>query len=388
MKHVYIHVPFCRRRCSYCDFAIAVRRAIPGDRYVRAIRREHQLKLESADWDDEPLETLYFGGGTPSLLPSESLAKLVTYFLDFHYPPSPGVGKGGAASSSIAATGQGVEVTVEANPDDVTPAAAATWRAAGVNRVSLGVQSFDPQVLEWMHRTHDAAQPARAARTLRQAGFDNLSLDLIFALPDPLRGNLARDLQCALALEPEHLSVYGLSVEPRTPLARWVSRGSVASSSEERYAEEFLQAHEALTQAGYQHYEVSNYARPGRRARHNSSYWSGDVYAGLGPAAHGFARGVRRWNLPQWTAYERALGEGRSPEEAHEVLTDQQQRLEAVYLALRTSEGVPRAAIPEPMQAVVRDAVARGLLTTEAARIRATPRGWLVLDQLVPVLTT
>jgi oxygen-independent coproporphyrinogen-3 oxidase len=385
MRHVYVHVPFCRRRCSYCDFAIAVRRSIPAERYVAAIRREHELRRASEEWDDEPLETLYFGGGTPSLLPPQSLTELIW---EFHRPPSSGAGRGGAAWSSTVREGEGVEVTVEANPDDVAPHAAAEWRAAGVNRVSLGVQSFDHRVLEWMHRTHDAAQPALAVRTLREAGFDNLSLDLIFALPDPLRGNLQGDLDRALALEPEHLSVYGLSIEPRTPLARWVSRGTVASSSEEGYAEEFLLAHGALTGAGYEHYEVSNYARPGRRARHNSSYWSGEAYAGLGPSAHGFARGVRRWNVPQWTAYQRALAEGRTPEEAHEVLTDQQQRLERAYLALRTSDGVPAAAIPESVQPVVRDAMARGLLTTGGGRIRATPNGWLVLDQLVPVLTT
>lgn len=386
MRHVYLHVPFCRRRCSYCDFSIAVRRTIPATQYVDAIRREHSLLCAAGEWDEEPLETLYLGGGTPSLLPPESIAVLVRHF---HRPPSPRGAVGGEASPSIAWRGMaGVEVTVESNPDDVTPTSAAAWRAAGINRVSLGVQSFDPAVLQWMHRTHDVAQAGSAVRTLRRAGFDNLSLDLIFALPDALKPDFRRDLEQALALEPDHLSVYGLSVEPRTPLARWTSRGALLPTGEERYAQEFLLAHERLTQAGFEHYEVSNYARPGRRARHNSAYWTGAAYAGLGPSAHGYARGVRRWNLAPWAAYQRAVSRGRSPEEGRETLGEEERRLEAVYLGLRTSEGVDHSAIPASSSGVLQDAARNGLLEVSGQTVRATPWGWLTLDGLVARLTT
>lgn len=370
MRHVYLHVPFCRRRCSYCDFSIAVRRTIPAVQYLDAIRSEHALLRAAGQWDAEPPETLYLGGGTPSLLPPEALAELVRHFL----PP--------------AALAPGVEVTLESNPDDVTPASAAAWRAAGINRVSLGVQSFDPAVLRWMHRTHDAGQAGAAVRTLRQAGFDNLSLDLIFALPDAVQPDFRRDLERALALEPDHLSVYGLSVEPRTPLARWTSRGALLPTGEERYAQEFLLAHQRLTAAGFQHYEVSNYARPGRRARHNSAYWTGAPYAGLGPSAHGYARGVRRWNLAPWTAYQRAVSRGRSPEEGREVLGEAERSLEAVYLGLRTSDGVDLSQIPASGGGVLEDASRSGLLQVSGERVRATPWGWLTLDALVSRLTT
>jgi oxygen-independent coproporphyrinogen-3 oxidase len=300
-----------------------------------------------------------------------------------------GVVEGRALPSIVrGGEGPGVEVTVEANPDDVTEVSAAAWRAAGVTRVSLGAQSFQPGVLQWMHRTHDAGQAGAAVRALRQAGFANVSLDLIFALPDAVKPDFREDLAQALALEPDHLSVYGLSVEPRTPLARWTSRGAQLPTGEERYAEEFLLAHEQLSQAGFEHYEISNYARPGCRARHNSAYWTGAPYAGLGPSAHGYAHGVRRWNLAPWAAYQRVVSRGRSPEEGREVLSDEERRLEAVYLGMRTSGGVDRSMIPASGRGVLEDAARNGLLRVSGQSVRATPRGWLALDGLVARLTT
>ena len=375
MQHVYVHVPFCRRRCSYCDFSIAVRRALPTRGFLEAIRREHELVLLAGEWDDEPLETLYFGGGTPSLLPPEAIADLITLFR------LPAAAHSGQRISDI-------EITLEANPDDVTPAAAAAWRAAGVNRVSLGVQSFNDAVLAWMHRTHDAARAEAAAATLRAAGFENLSLDLIFALPDALRPHFRADLARALALEPQHLSLYGLSVEPRTPLARWLARGAVAPTTERRYAEEFLAAHEALTAAGFEHYEVSNYARPGRYARHNAAYWMQHPYAGLGPSAHSFGGRVRRWNVAPWAAYDRALRAGRRPEAGRERLTAEQQRMEALYLGLRTAAGIPRGLLAVPRQGIAERAARQGWLAVEGDRLRATAAGWLRLDEIVARLTT
>ncbi len=372
MKHVYLHVPFCRRRCSYCDFSIAVRRAIPAAQYVAAIKRERDLLFASGEWDDELLETLYFGGGTPSLLPPEAVEELVRFFLPPH---------------TAARKGRGVEVTIEANPDDVTPPVAAAWRSAGVNRVSLGVQSFSPAVLRWMHRTHAAGQAAKAVRALRRAGFDNVSLDLIFALPDELRPHFRRDVEKALALEPDHLSIYGLSVEPRTPLARWISAGAIVPSADERYADEFLLAHQRLTEAGFEHYEVSNYARPGLRSRHNSAYWTGEPYAGLGPSAHGFSGTIRRWNMAPWAAYERTVHQGKSPEAGRETLSEEEQSLERVYLGLRTRMGVERPLLGSEAEALLEDAVQAGLLERRGHRLRATPRGWLSLDAMVARLT-
>lgn len=364
MHHLYIHVPFCARRCSYCDFSIAVRRRVPADEYLSAIR----LELERVD-PIGPLETIYFGGGTPSLLPSDSIATLLQYIL--HHTSS---------SSSV------VEVTLEANPEDVTPEAARSWRDAGVNRVSLGAQSFDDRVLRWMHRVHDAARARDAVATLRATGFDNVSLDLIFAVPGDLERDWARDLAAAIALSPDHLSLYGLTVEPRTPLARWIARGATSAPSDDRYAEEYLLAHERLGAAGYAFYEVSNAARDGRRSRHNTAYWTGRPYAGAGPAAHSFDGRARRWNLSAWEAYRRAIVAGQSPVESEEVLTGEQGELERLYLGLRTEAGVPLTAVHHPSPAFTA-LVRNRWLIEHAGRVRCTVEGWLRLDALVATLT-
>lgn len=372
MRHLYIHVPFCARRCSYCDFAIAVRKRVPAARYVETIRREHALRREREPGWDTPLDTLYLGGGTPSLLPPGDLADLVTTF----------------------ALNSDAEVTLEANPDDVTLDAAAAWSSCGVTRVSLGVQSFHAAVLEWMHRTHDVAAAERAVETLRAAGIGEVSLDLIFALPAGMEHDFRRDLERAIRLAPDHLAVYGLSVEPRTPLARWVARGRTVLGDDEQFAHEFLLAHEILTEAGFDHYEVSNYARRlpqggSRRARHNWAYWNDAAYAGLGPSAHGFAEGIRRWNVREWVAYERVVARGNDPIEGKERLTPAQRALERVYLGLRTVAGIPAADLANPSSSrSFLAATDAGWLTTRAGRVYATPSGWLMLDALAAALTT
>jgi hypothetical protein len=224
VRHLYIHVPFCRRRCSYCDFAIAVRRAVPSDPFVDSVLAEYGMRREGEGWVPGPFETVYLGGGTPSLLSPDAIARLIDAF-----PRSPGA-----------------EVTLEANPDDVTPERAAAWVRAGVSRISLGVQSLDDRALAWMHRTHDAAAARRAVDVVRNAGVASVSVDLIFGLPESLERDLAADLRGLLALSPDHISAYGLTLEPRTPYARWSDRGLSAPPPDERYAAEFLLVHETL----------------------------------------------------------------------------------------------------------------------------------------------
>ena len=419
VHHLYVHVPFCVRRCSYCDFSIAVRKRVPGSEDVHAVLRELDLLRNSPGWvnpgaqprgpkatgtqppqprgpkatgtqppqprgpkatgthlpqprgpEATDLDTLYLGGGTPSLLPAPDLARLLTSLLDaFRSTPSL----------------DGVEVTLEANPEDVTPDAVQAWRSAGVNRVSLGAQSFDDAVLKWMHRSHESARIGEAVRTLRQGGIDNISLDLIFALPDALQRDWGRDLDQALALRPTHVSLYGLTVEPRTPLDRWISRGATHLPADERYADEYLLAHRRLTADGYLFYEVSNASLHGFISRHNSAYWSGRSYLGLGPAAHSFDGTTRRWNVPAWEAYRRAIAEGRSPIASEETLTPEQQELERIYLALRTSEGLDTGHC-RPLPPVAAQWVEQGWLEQAGPRFRCTPEGWLRLDALVPKL--
>ncbi len=366
--HVYVHVPFCARRCSYCDFAIAVRRDVPSRAFVDAVQGEW------LDWQHHPVwasagdvRTVYFGGGTPSRLEPAGIGELLDT-----------IGR----SRTIAA---GAEVTLEANPDDVTRAAAVAWRGAGINRVSLGVQTFDASVLRWMHRTHSADQVAPAVDTLRAAGIGEVSLDLIFGLPAALERVWDRDLAAAFALAPDHLSLYGLTVEDHTPLGRWTARGEVTPVDEERYAEEFLAADRALVSQGFEHYEVSNAARPGHRARHNSAYWSRSPFIGLGPSAHsGFGR-TRQWNLREWSAYERASAGGQSLVAGSEMLSDEAVALEELYLGLRTTDGLPVERLdPEALTAWT----GLGWAETADGRVRLTPEGWLRLDALVGSATT
>jgi oxygen-independent coproporphyrinogen-3 oxidase len=361
--HLYIHVPFCARRCSYCDFAIAVRRDVPSEAFTEAVLREWGRWQPHPVWTRSPgVETVYFGGGTPSRLAPESIARLVEQIW---------------SDRGIRA---GAEITLEANPDDVTAASATGWRGAGVNRVSLGAQSFDPAVLRWMHRTHTADQTSRAADILRGAGIENLSLDLIFGLPGALERDWDADLARLLEVGAGHLSLYGLTIEARTALARWAARGAIIPVDEDRYAAEFLAASAALSAAGYEHYEVSNYARPGQRARHNSAYWSRAPYLGLGPSAHSGWGAHRQWNQREWAAYERAMAEGESVIAGEEELDQNAVRLEELYLGLRTAEGVVADRVPGTAAARWRES---GWATASGGRLRLTPEGWLRLDALV-----
>jgi oxygen-independent coproporphyrinogen-3 oxidase len=360
--HLYFHVPFCARRCSYCDFAIAVRRETPTAAYVQAVVREWECWQGHPAWAAAPeVGTVYFGGGTPSRLDPAGIERILERI---------------AHDRVVSAT---AEVTLEANPEDVTPSVAAAWRKAGVNRVSLGVQSFDPSVLRWMHRTHSAEQVPPAVESLRQAGVADISLDLIFGLPASLDRDWERDLTLALALEPEHLSLYGLTVEEHTPLDRWIARGEVTAVDEHRYAAEFLTAHRLVASAGFEHYEVSNLARPGHRARHNSAYWTRAPFIGLGPAAHSGFGTSRHWNLRDWSAYLRAATAGESTVAGQEQLAGAAVALEETYLGLRTSEGLP----VDRIAPVMREQWEReGWAQSSEGRVRLTAEGWLRLDAL------
>jgi oxygen-independent coproporphyrinogen-3 oxidase len=362
-RHIYVHVPFCARRCSYCDFAIAVRREIPVRRYLDALATELALRGPKAP---SVVDTIYLGGGTPSLLGSAGITDLLA-LLRRYVEPAPNA-----------------EVTIEANPEDVNDAAVAAWRSAGVSRVSLGVQSFDERVLRWMHRVHDVATAKRAAETIAAAGFASWSLDLIFALPDELPRDWARDLDQALSLDPPHISAYGLTVEPHTPLARWVVRGSVSDAPEERYEREFLETHDRLKRANLEHYEVSNYARPGHASRHNAAYWAEVPYLGLGPSAHSFDGRARRWNTREYQAWLSQLNSDIDPVGGSEVLSDDQRSLERAYLRLRTTAGL---GVDQAPAEIVEKWRAHGWVDDDTSVVRLTPQGWLRLDALVGSLT-
>jgi oxygen-independent coproporphyrinogen-3 oxidase len=364
-RHVYVHVPFCSRRCSYCDFSIAVRREVPVDEYLRALDAE--LRTRFGDVPVAEVDTIYFGGGTPSRLGGAGLARAVALVAQRFVPA------------------RDAEITAEANPEDLTPANAAEWRATGVNRLSLGSQSFDDRALQWMHRTHDSAAIGRAVDVARAAGIDNLSLDLIFALPEALQRDFAADVERLLALSPDHVSLYGLTVEAGTPLGRWVSRGTAIEQPDEGYARDFLSARRLLEGAGFEHYEVSNYGKPGRRARHNSAYWGGAPYVGVGPAAHGFDGDTRRWNLRGYTAWRDAAAAGTDPLDGSERLTQSNREAEAVYLGLRSDLGLD---VTPSDRVLVTPWLEAGWATIgRDGRLRCTAEGWLRLDALAAALT-
>jgi oxygen-independent coproporphyrinogen-3 oxidase len=369
-RHAYVHVPFCARRCSYCDFSIAVRRQVPSGAFADAVGQELTTRAIAS----QTLDTLYFGGGTPSRLGPDG----VRWLLD--------------SVRERLAWQHDAEVTLEANPEDITADAVRAWRDAGINRLSIGVQSFDDRVLQWMHRVHNANDARRAVAMARDGGLESFSLDLIFALPDALSRDWSRDVAEVIALDPDHVSMYGLTVESHTPLGRWRARGDVTESGEDVYESEFLAARALLRDAGFEHYEVSNYARPGKRAVHNSAYWRGVPYLGLGPSAHGFDGQTRRWNTSAFAAWTAQIAEGLDPREGEETLTADNRVAEAVYLGLRTIDGLSMSAAERESVRAWFDAgwlerVAATPDSRDSEQVRCTAMGWLRLDRLASDLT-
>lgn len=372
MPGLYLHIPFCRRKCPYCDFF-----SVEGDD-VRlagypALLQRHLAWAAAHGWQG-PFDTVYFGGGTPSLLTAEAVGALLE-----------------TATSAFGLTDD-VEITLEANPGTVTPARLAGYRAAGVNRLSLGLQSLDPVQLGVLGRLHDAAQGVQAVEWARGAGFNNLSLDLIFALPDQTLPALEQQLDRYLALAPEHLSCYGLTAEPDTPFHHRVLTGNLRLPDGDFYAEAFLLLHERLTAAGYDHYEIANYARPGQACRHNLGYWARREYLGVGAGAHSFraAGWGARWGVPaDLDGYAEALVSHREPAEGLETFERGGAMSEVLYLGLRTREGVDDAAFCRQFGRGVAEAYPQAVeslrpwLHSEAGRWRLTVDGWLLYDRLI-----
>lgn len=365
-RSLYLHVPFCARRCTYCDFAVDAMRQAPSADWLRAIGSEWELLARERGWAAPlRLDSIYVGGGTPSMLGAGAMAELAEILarLGTWNPET-------------------VEWTCEANPESFSLELASDWRAAGVNRVSIGAQTFDEGVLRWMGRLHGASGPGHAVAAAREAGIDNVSIDLIFGLPGRLGRDWGADLERTLALGPEHVSLYGLTAEMATPLGRWVREGRERLADEDRYADEYLLAHRMLTAAGYEHYEVSNFGLPGRRSRHNHAYWTRAAYAALGPGAHAYYPPVRRWNVRSWEAYRDALLAGNLPVEGEETISSVDAALERVWLALRTDEGFPADEATGAQAELARLWMAEGWASGVEGHVRLTAEGWLLLDRL------
>ena len=319
---VYVHVPFCLTRCHYCDFVTYT--GMEGLRrpYAAAVAEEAALAVAALGPEPPPVTSVFVGGGTPTLLPAEDLGRLLDRLRE------------------LLAFAPGAEVTVEANPETVDAATAAGLAGAGVTRVSMGAQSFDDRVLAALGRVHDAARVGAAVATLRAAGVPALNLDLIYGGPGEDDRSWAATLEAAIALDPEHLSAYALTIEPATKFGRLIAAGRMAEPAEDDLADRYETACAVLAGAGYGHYEVSNWARPGHASRHNLTYWRRGRYLGLGAGAHEFDGTTRRWNLAGVPAYLEAVHDGRRPTEGQERLDPEQARFEALALRLRTVEGL------------------------------------------------
>ena len=369
MAGVYIHIPFCRKACTYCDFHFSTQ-IQNKSAFVDALL--HEIALQ-ARYIDEPVSTIYFGGGTPSLLTGVEIdciiEKLNSVFkLDVK------------------------EITLEANPDNLTTAYLKELQKTAVNRLSVGVQSFEEHRLQWMNRSHNAQQAVTAIENAMQMGF-NVSADLIFALPEMSTDEWQKQLQKMIGLRPQHISAYSLTLEERTVYHHQVAKKKIRELDDVISEEQFLLAHQQLSNAGYHHYEISNYASTGHVAIHNSSYWKSEVYLGLGPSAHSFNGKTRKWNISNNTAYIKSVNKGVIPFES-EMLTEADRYNEFVMTGLRTAIGINRKLWDELVPVMYKadlltemnELISQKFLVHDGSRIFIPFQHWYKADQLISKL--
>ena len=368
---IYLHVPFCRTRCGYCDFNTYTAAELgPGASrtdYVDSALAELELAARVLGDRAPRVDTVFVGGGTPTLLPPAELGRLLGGVRD----------RWGLATDA--------EVTTESNPDSVSAADLVALREAGFNRISFGMQSAAEHVLRVLDREHTPGRAQQAVAEARAAGFDSISLDLIYGTPGESVADWRRSLAAALAAEVDHLSAYSLIVEEGTRLAGRVRRGELAMPDEDDLADKYLLADEMLSTQGFSAYEVSNWARDEQhRCRHNLGYWRGDTWWGIGPGAHSHVGGVRFWNVKHPVAYAGRLAAGESPAYARETLDADSRRIERVLLEVRIADGLPLAVLTDSERARVADLVSRGLAEIAADdRLVLTRAGRLLADAVV-----
>ena len=362
MAGIYVHIPFCKSRCRYCDFFSTTQLERRED-YAHAIIAEFNDRLHLLT---QPVRTIYFGGGTPSQMPLECLRMILEAIINDNTYPSPDeIGD--------------IELTLEANPGDITPENARAWREMGFNRLSIGIQSFDDDLLHLIGRRHTAQEALQAVATAQAVGFDNISIDLMYALPSQTMEQWQKDVQLALHLGIQHISTYGLIYEEGTAITKLLMDNRLQPVDEELEMRMYDYLVEQLTANGFLHYEVSNFALPGRHSRHNSSYWNDTPYLGLGAAAHSYDGLHRQWNIADLDGYIRqALAHQLSPEIEH--LSDEDRHTERVMLGLRTSHGVAKADIDMHK---VEPYLEQGLLEDKGEHVAATTQGFHILNRII-----
>ena len=358
---IYIHIPFCKSACHYCNFHFSTSLRYKNE-LLNALLKEIELQQDFPGLNK--INSLYFGGGTPSLLENSEILDLISRIKKY-FDLQPGA-----------------EITLEANPDDITEEKLQGWKSAGINRLSIGIQSFFEEDLRWMNRAHNAVQ-AETALQLALQYFDNITIDLIYGTPGLTDERWKINVDRAIAAGVPHLSCYALTVEPKTPLDKLIRKEQYENVNPDQQSAQFLLLMDWLEAAGYEHYEISNFAKPGRRSRHNSSYWQNQPYLGLGPSAHSFTGTERQWNIANNNTYITALEENRIPFEK-EVLTETQRLNEYIMTSLRTMEGLNLALIPEASRLIIEKGAGKfldnGLLIRVNESLMLTKEGKLLAD--------
>ena len=360
MAGIYVHIPFCTRKCRYCDFYSVTGFGDLTADFLSALTTEVYLRSKSVE--DLCFDTLYIGGGTPSLLSSRELKRLLKVL------------------NTLSTVRTEFEITIEVNPGTLSEEGLEQYREMGFNRVSIGVQSFNDDELSLLGRIHTGRVGAAIVESA-QKSFSNVNIDLIFGLPGQNSQEWERTLETTAALRPQHISAYMLSWSPRTPIGKQILEGALRRPEEEVSAECYLLTHDFLTHKGYDHYEISNFAMPGYRCRHNEGYWTGSPYIGLGPSAHSFLNGKRSWNTTDIQEYIFVLSQNRLPVNGEEYPDHEQRALEKLVLNLRRKEGIPLEYLKgngSCLESLVHDDLAR--LNDDVLQL--TPKGFLVADEV------
>lgn len=368
MAGIYIHIPFCKSRCIYCGFYSTTLLDL-RKKYINAVCHEMELRK---NYIREPFSTIYLGGGTPSLLDEAELTKLFLYI------------------NNVYDVDRNAEITMECNPDDITPEFTNMLSHLPINRVSMGAQTFADSRLRLLHRRHNSDEVKHAVKLLREAGIKNISIDLMFGFPDESLSQWKEDISAALALNVEHISAYSLMYEEDTPLWKMLDTGKVKEIDEELSLTMFKELVCQLTDAGYEHYEISNFARPGYRSRHNSSYWHQVPYIGLGAAAHSFDLNSRQWNVADLKLYIEEINNGIIPMEREELDNDTTFN-DIITTALRTSDGINLNALETRLGKRYRNTlisaagkhIEQGLLEIRHDRLRLTSEGIFISDMVM-----
>lgn len=368
MAGLYIHIPFCKQACHYCDFHFSTLLS-NKENLIKALIKE--IEIQKYYLKGEVIKTIYFGGGTPSILSQDEINSILNSI---------------QTNFSIEAD---AEITLEANPDDLSKGSLLNYKAAGINRLSIGIQSFDDRVLRFLNRAHDSSKAIESVELAREVGFSNISIDLIYSIPDQSLEDWLRNIRYALSLSPEHISAYSLTIEEKTVFGNWAKKGKLFAMAEDPSATQFEVLMETLADNGFEQYEISNFCKHGFVSKHNSSYWNQENYLGVGPSAHSFNGSLRQFNVRNNSFYVKSIEKGEIPGEV-EILTRENKINETILICIRTSQGLELQQlktqygydIPVLFKMKIDQMIGQELITVVNNRLMLTKKGKLVADKV------